>query len=131
MKRRPTIKIRLTTTKCGTKSIDRASVAREAYVDVDLSRKEVTLKNGACKCKPFDPTVSRKTDRGYIKYRKDLYSGLIFHSRADAKQFMENHREELAGLASGHPLFHKWDVVTVTRKFKPATRVVYGKDWRE
>ena len=87
-----TVKIRLHTwQRCGDRDtkFKRGVAAREAYVDYDAINNKVILKEGSKKWKPWDTTVARGKDLGYIQDRKNLYSGLCFNNKKEALRFME------------------------------------------
>lgn len=129
-----TVKIRLHTwQRCGNREtkFKRNTAAREAYVEYDLAAKKVTLKEGSKKWKPWDTAVPRGKDLAYINERKELYSGLCFESKKDAKAFMEKHKAELDSFAKSNPLFDHWSIMSVMNKFQPKNKLVYGKDVKE
>lgn len=129
-----TVKIKLHTwNRCGNRDtkFKRGVAAREAYVEYDAVNKKVILKEGSKKWKPWDTTVARGKDQGYIQDRKDLYSGFCFNSKKDAQTFMEKHKAELDSLAKANPLFDHWSIMNVIKRFEPTSKKVYGKDIKE
>lgn len=129
-----TVKIKLHTwQRCGNRDtkFKRGIAAREAYVEYDAINKKVTLKEGSKKWKPWDTTIARGKDQGYINDRKELYSGLCFNTKKEAQAFMEKHKNELDILAKSNPLFDHWTMFSVSHKFEPTSKKVYGKDIKE
>lgn len=127
-----TIKIKLSTAGNAIKKkirYQRNIGPREAFLDVDLYTKNIFLKDGRHKWKPFDTTISRKTDLPYIQSKKDMYSGLCFRTQKDAKEFMKNHEEDLKRLSSKYPNLNHWSLVNVSEKFAPTNAIMYGKDY--
>ena len=104
---------------------------REGFIEFNNKTKQVTIKNGETKWKPWDVTTSRRTDKSYINSRKEIYSGLCFKNRKDALAFMEKHKIELNNIASQNPLFSHWSVMNVIKRFEPNTKIVYGEDIKE
>lgn len=129
-----TVKIKLHTWK-KSENIEnkfrRGVAAREAFVDYDLATKKLVLKEGSKKCKPYDTGISRSKDLGYINERKEMYSGLCFNNRQDALVFMQKHKTELDDFAKANPMFTHWSVMNVINRFKPNSKLVYGKDIKE
>lgn len=109
----------------------RGLAAREAFVEYDQATKTVTLKEGSKKWKPWDTAMPRSKDNAYINERKEMYSGLCFNTRKEALAFMDKHRAELDGFAKANPLFNKWSVMNVFKRFEPKTKAIYGKDIKE
>lgn len=129
-----TVKIKMNTwQRCGNRDtkFKRGLAAREAFIEFDPINKKVTLKEGSKKWKPWDTSVSRLTDTGYINDRKEIYSGLCFESKKDALKFMEKHKNEIDALAKTNPIFDHWSVMNVMHRFEPKSKVVYGKDIKE
>lgn len=104
---------------------------REGYIDMHPGTKEVQLRQGSHKWKPWDTGISRKTDASYINDRKDMYSGLCFKSRKDAKKFMEKHKTELDEIAAQNPLFDHWSIMNIIGRFEPDNKLIYGVDIKE
>ncbi len=109
----------------------RGIAPREGFVEVDPKTKEVKLKAGSFKWKNWDTSVSRYNDTDYINNKKELYSGLCFESREQAKVFMSKHQTELDKIAKANPLFDHWSVMYVNKRFEPTNKVMYGKDIKE
>jgi len=129
-----TVKIKLHTwQRCGNRDtkFKRGIAAREAFVEYDTATKKVVLKEGSKKWKPWDTALSRSKDLGYINDRKELYSGLCFENKKDALSFMQKHKAELDGFAKANPLFNKWSVMNVIKRFEPTSKKIYGKDIKE
>jgi len=128
------VKIKLHTwQRCGNREtkFKRGTAAREAFVEYDTATNQVTLKEGSKKWKPWDTSLPRGKDIGYINERKELYSGLCFESKKDAVKFMQKHHAELEGFAKANPLFDHWSVMNVIKRFEPKNKKVYGKDIKE
>ena len=129
-----TVKIKLNTwQRCGNRDtkFKRNTAAREAFIEYDIVNKKVVLKEGSKKWKPWDTGISRGKDTCYINDRKEIYSGLCFENRKDAKAFMDKHKAELDKFAKENPLFDHWSVMNVIKRFEPKTKMVYGKDVKE
>lgn len=109
----------------------RSLVPREGFIELCPHTKKVILKEGEKKWKPWDTSVSRKTDIEYINRRKELYSGLCFENKEQAFDFIEKHRTELNEIAKNNPLFDHWSVINVIKRFKPTHTIIYGKDIKE
>ena len=75
--------------------------------------------------------VSNSNSISIINERKELYSGLCFENKKDAKAFMEKHKAELDSFAKSNPLFDHWSIMSVMNKFQPKSKLVYGKDVKE
>lgn len=106
----------------------RGVAPREGFIDIDHKTKKVHLKAGSFKWKDWDTSISRYNDQGYIDNKKELYSGLCFESRKQAKSFMAKHEVELNTIAQANPLFDHWSVMYVNKRFEPTNKVMYGKD---
>ena len=104
---------------------------REAFIEFCDKTKKVTVKNGETKWKPWDTTISRKTDTSYIESRKEIYSGLCFKNIKDALAFMKKQEAEMKELAAQNPLFDHWSVMNVIKRFEPNKKVIYGVDVKE
>lgn len=102
--------------------------AREGYIDYSEKDKKFILKETSFKCKPWDTSVSRKTDISYIQDKKDIYSGLCFKNRKDAETFMNLHKEDMDKLAAQNPLFTHWSIMNIIEKFTPKKVLLYGRD---
>lgn len=122
-----TVKIKLSTISNKETRYKRNIAPREAFVDFNTDTKKICLKYGSYKWKPFDTGISRKEDRSYINSKKELYSGLCFKTKKDAKAFMQAHEEELNEIAKSYPTFGSWVVMCVAKKFAPTQKIVYGK----
>lgn len=109
----------------------RGVAPREGFIEIDSKTKKVHLKEGSFKWKAWDTSISRYDDKDYIKTKKDLYSGLCFENRKQAKTFMEKHEVELDKIAQSNPLFDHWSIMYVNKRFEPQNKMVYGKDIRE
>ena len=128
------VKIRMNTwDRCGNRStkFKRGIAPREGFIELNNDTKQVTLKPGSTKWKPWDTAISRKNDISYINDKKDLYSGLCFNSKKQAQQFMNKHKNELDKIASENPLFDHWSIMNVIKRFEPNEKVMYGKDITE
>lgn len=101
---------------------------REAFVDYDTSTNQITMKYGEFKCKPWDTAISRKEDQSYINNKKELYSGLCFNTKNEAKEFMKQHQKELKAFAKQNPIFHHWSIMSVMSKFEPVNKLRWGTD---
>ena len=114
-----------------TEKFKRGIASREGFIEYDLKNKNIILKDGSKKWKPWDVTISRRNDRSYISSRKDLYSGLCFINKQAAEQFMLLHKKELDQIAASHPLFDHWSTMMVIKRFEPKEKLIYGKDITE
>lgn len=129
-----TVKIRLNTwQRKGNREtkFKRNTAAREAFIDYDVNTKQITLKQGSTKWKPWDTGISRSKDTAYINDRKEMYSGLCFENKKEAQAFMQKHKATLDKFAAENPLFDHWSVMNVIKRFEPHTKKVYGKDIKE
>ena len=109
----------------------RGVAPREGFIEIDTKTKKVQLKAGSFKWKAWDTSISRYEDSEYINNKKQMYSGLCFESREQAKSFMNKHKSELNKIASENPLFDHWSVMYVNKRFEPTSKVMYGKDIKE
>lgn len=109
----------------------RGVAPREGFIEIDTKTKKVHLKEGSFKWKAWDTSISRYDDKDYINTKKELYSGLCFENRKQAKIFMEKHEVELSKIAQSNPLFDHWSVMYVNKRFEPQNKLVYGKDIME
>ena len=128
------VKIRMNTwDRKGTRStkFKRNIAPREGFVEFDKTSKSVILKAGSSKWKNWDTTISRKNDASYIADRKNMYSGLCFTTKNEAKTFMNKHKAELDKIAANNPLFDHWSIMNIISRFQPENAVIYGKDVTE
>lgn len=125
------VKIRMNTwNRCGNRDtkFKRNVAPREGFLDFCTKTNTVTIKNSGNKWKPWDTSIPRGKDEAYIQSRKELYSGLCFENKQQAQKFMEKHKEEIAAIAAANPLFDHWSIMNVIDRFKPTSKMVYGKD---
>lgn len=106
----------------------RGVAPREGFIELDANTKKVHLKPGSFKWKSWDTSISRYNDQDYINSKKEMYGGLCFSNRKEAKAFMEKHEAELCKIANDNPLFDHWSVMYVNKRFDPTHKVIYGKD---
>ena len=126
-----TVKIRMNTWPNGSKrsvKFKRGLAPRNGYIDYDFDTKSYYFKAGDKKWKPYDTSISRKSDQAYIIEKKKLNDGLCFETKKAAKQWLIDNKEIADKIASENPLFVNWSVMNVSRKFAPNHRIIYGKD---
>lgn len=125
------VKIKLNTwNRCGNREtkFKRTKAPREGFIEINPQTKQLSLKPGSTKWKPWDTTISRHEDKTYIIDKKQQYSGLCFENKQQAKNFMEKHQKELDKIAAENPIFDHWSVVNIINRFKPEHVIIYGKD---
>lgn len=98
---------------------------REATIEMENNK--IVMKPGSLKWKPFDTAVSRKNDSGYIKNKKDFYSGLVFSSKDDANQFMEENKTVLEELRKQNVWGIAWKPTKIISRFEPSVKNVWKK----
>lgn len=128
------VKIKMNTwQRCGNRQtkFKRTTAPREGFIEMHPITRQVSLKPGATKWKPWDTGISRQADKSYIENKKQLYSGLCFENKKQACDFMQKHKKELDKLASENPLFDHWSVINIIKRFEPKQTVIYGKDVKE
>jgi hypothetical protein len=99
---------------------------REAAIEIENDK--IVMKPGSMKWKPFDVTVSRKTDNGYIKNKKEFFSGLVFDSESDAKLFIEQNKNVLEDLRKQNVWGIAWKPTKIIKRFAPTTQTVWKKN---
>lgn len=109
----------------------RGIAPREGFVEIDPKTKKIHIKSGSMKWKTWDTSISRYNDSEYINNKKELFSGLCFENREQAKIFMTEHEPELDQLAKSNPLFDHWSIMYVNKRFEPTCKMMYGKDIKE
>lgn len=109
-----TFKIRLVTGPTDNTFYRRMNVPRESYVTItDTNR--IALKHG---CKKWKTFVS-VTDDKYIEEKKELISGLVFHTRQDAAKFLKKREKALSKLAKENPTYKRYEIFAVAKRFMP------------
>lgn len=129
-----TIKIKLNTwQRKGNRDtkFKRGTAPRESFIEYDPIKKQIVLKHGSTKWKPWDTGISRNKDSSYINDRKQLYSGLCFENKKQAQAFMKKHKALLDKFAAENPLFDHWSIMNVIKRFEPDNKLIYGKDIKE